>query len=224
MSLIKGKQIKDLAASKVVETADKKFVSEAQITEFGAKATTEQVDTVATEKSTAALNDAKAYADGKFITEADVDAKIAGIQSAIKYKGTVPTFADIATTYPEPQEGWLVAVEATDKFYYYDADTITWKEIPLATGGGTSTFEKTIVLAVTDGQTVIKTGIKKDGTGVNHTSKNDISLFVNGFLQTPATDYTVAEVDSELEITWKATSFALEASDTLAVTFTQDVK
>ena len=55
----------------------------------------------------------------------------------IDWKETVNTFADIATTYPNPQDGWTVSVKDTNKIYRYDAESKTW--IPI--------FENTTELA-----------------------------------------------------------------------------
>ena len=38
-------------------------------------------------------------------------------------KPAVPTFADIATTYPTPEVGWIVNVDADSKWYRYDGTT-----------------------------------------------------------------------------------------------------
>ena len=55
----------------------------------------------------------------------------------IDWKETVNTFANIATTYPNPQDGWTVSVKDTNKIYRYDAESKTW--IPI--------FENTTELA-----------------------------------------------------------------------------
>ena len=59
------------------------------------------------------------------------------IVNNIDWKETVNTFADIATTYPNPQDGWTVSVKDTNKIYRYDAESKTW--IPI--------FENTTELA-----------------------------------------------------------------------------
>lgn len=45
------------------------------------------------------------------------------------WKPAVNRFEDIATTYPNPEEGWTVSVKDTNFIYRYDAETDTWINI-----------------------------------------------------------------------------------------------
>lgn len=66
----------------------------------------------------------------------EVDNKLAALETKIDWKESVDTFADIATTYPEPEDGWTVNVKDTDKTYRYTGTEwieISANAIPLAT-------------------------------------------------------------------------------------------
>lgn len=289
MAMIKGKQIQSLSAVKIVETAEKKLVTEAQIAAFGAKAevadveaakqeATTAIEGAKTEASTAlasarteitaevatsktgAVTEARAYTDAEAVkldaavkavdakvvvvedkvtavegglatglearyTKAEIDAKLSQLGAGIKYKGTVASFAEIATKFPTPEEGWLVVCESDHKFYIYDADTDTWENFPMDVKPCT-THTKTIRLVVKDNQTEIATGIKTNGVGDLQTSTQlveEMIVVVNGVNQAKTVDFTIAVVEDEVKITWKSSDFALEASDVVAVTYNQIV-
>ena len=57
---------------------------------------------------------------------ADLSDRITNSQS---WKASVPTFADIAKSYPTPKEGWTVSTDDTNTIYRYDAATSTWVDI-----------------------------------------------------------------------------------------------
>lgn len=105
MAMIKGKQIQSLNASKIVESNDKKFVTQAQIVSFEAKATTEDIDTAKTEVAdnlaaarteitseigtakAAAIKDAKTYTDGQVeaVNESinTIDGKVTAVDNKV---------------------------------------------------------------------------------------------------------------------------------------------
>ena len=69
-------------------------------------------------------------------TKNEVDNKLSALETKIDWKEAVETFADIATTYPEPEEGWTVSVNDTDtvcRFNGTDWVGISANTIPLAT-------------------------------------------------------------------------------------------
>lgn len=69
-------------------------------------------------------------------TKEEVDNKFSTLETNIDWKEAVDTFDDIATTYPEPEEGWTVSVNDTDTVYRYNgADWvgISANAIPKAT-------------------------------------------------------------------------------------------
>lgn len=57
----------------------------------------------------------------------EVDNIVASIETNILWKDAVATYADIATTYPYPQEGWTVTVLDTNETYRYNG--ATWVKI-----------------------------------------------------------------------------------------------
>ncbi|MFB5759119.1 pyocin knob domain-containing protein [Paenibacillus medicaginis] len=59
----------------------------------------------------------------------EIDNQIAAVVSNLVAKTAVETFDDIATTYPNPKEGWTVTVDDTNITYAYDEDTNTWYKI-----------------------------------------------------------------------------------------------
>lgn len=70
-------------------------------------------------------------------TKNETDNLISGVISDIDWKEAVATFADLATTYPTPVEGWTASVNDEDVVYRYDG--AAWVAlangvVPLATG------------------------------------------------------------------------------------------
>ena len=73
--------------------------------------------------------------DDKY-TRNEVDNKFSALENAIDWKESVGTFADIAITYPSPQDGWTVNVKDTDYTYRYSGSewvAISANAIPKAT-------------------------------------------------------------------------------------------
>nr|DAL80214.1 MAG TPA: structural protein [Caudoviricetes sp.] len=73
--------------------------------------------------------------DDKY-TRNEVDNKFATLENAIDWKESVGTYADIAITYPDPQDGWTVNVKDTDYTYRYSGTAwvvISANAIPKAT-------------------------------------------------------------------------------------------
>lgn len=69
-------------------------------------------------------------------TKSEVDNKISTLETNIDWKETVATFSDIATTYPNPVDGWTVNVKDTDYTYRYNGSAwvaISANAIPQAT-------------------------------------------------------------------------------------------
>lgn len=66
----------------------------------------------------------------------EVNSKLAMLETSIDWKETVETFADIATTYPNPEDGWTVNVKDTNYTYRYSGTewvAISANAIPKAT-------------------------------------------------------------------------------------------
>lgn len=69
-------------------------------------------------------------------TKTETDNKISAVVSSLQWKPSVETYADIATTYPNPEDGWTVNVNDTDITYRYTGSSwiaISANSIPIAT-------------------------------------------------------------------------------------------
>lgn len=69
-------------------------------------------------------------------TKAEVDNKLASLETKIDWKESVATFEDIASTYPNPVDGWTINVKDTDYTYRYNGTewvVISANAIPKAT-------------------------------------------------------------------------------------------
>lgn len=58
--------------------------------------------------------------DDRYYLQGEVDNKIQEIVQSLIWHSSVPTFADLETTYPEPLTGWTVAVDDENTVYRYD--------------------------------------------------------------------------------------------------------
>lgn len=73
--------------------------------------------------------------DDKY-TRNEVDNKFSALETATDWKEAVNTFADLATTYPRPEDGWTVNVKDTDYTYRWSGTgwiAISANAIPKAT-------------------------------------------------------------------------------------------
>jgi len=69
-------------------------------------------------------------------TKNEVDNKFSALETKLDWKEAVETFADIAQTYPNPEDGWTVNVKDEDVTYRYTGNewvAISANSIPLAT-------------------------------------------------------------------------------------------
>ena len=69
-------------------------------------------------------------------TKNEIDNKFSTLENNIDWKESVATFADIAKTYPNPEDGWTVNVKDTDYSYRYSGSkwvAISANAIPKAT-------------------------------------------------------------------------------------------
>lgn len=55
-------------------------------------------------------------------TPSEIDNKFSSFEMNIDWKESVATYEDIATTYPDPQDGWTVNVNDTDYTYRYNGE------------------------------------------------------------------------------------------------------
>lgn len=81
------------------------------------------------------INTNKPSWDDKY-TRNEVDNKFSVLETAIDWKEAVDTYADLAATYPHPDDGWTVNVKDTDYTYRWDGTAwiaISANAIPKAT-------------------------------------------------------------------------------------------
>lgn len=81
------------------------------------------------------LENGKKVWDDKY-TKSEVDNKLSTLETNIDWKEAVSTYDDIATTYPNPDNGWTVNVKDTDYTYRYNGTkwiAISANAIPKAT-------------------------------------------------------------------------------------------
>lgn len=81
------------------------------------------------------INTNKPIWDDKY-TRNEVDNKFSTLETAIDWKEAVNTFADLATAYPKPDDGWTVNVKDTDYTYRWNGTewiAISANAIPKAT-------------------------------------------------------------------------------------------
>ena len=57
-------------------------------------------------------------------TKNEVDNKFSALETKLDWKEAVETFADIAKTYPNPEDGWTVNVKDEDVTYRYTGNEV----------------------------------------------------------------------------------------------------
>lgn len=93
--------------------------------------------TAAEDAIRATINANKPSWDDKY-TRNEVDNKFSALETAIDWKEAVDTYADLAATYPHPDDGWTVNVKDTDYTYRWSGAAwiaISANAIPKATQG-----------------------------------------------------------------------------------------
>ena len=95
----------------IVETAEKKFVSETEKTRWN--------DTYT-----------KSEADEKVKTaKTELEQKIDSLEKARVWKPSVATFEDIAKEYPEPKDTWCVITKDTNTMWIYEEKATKWIDL-----------------------------------------------------------------------------------------------
>ena len=64
-----------------------------------------------------------------YYTKTSIDNLLSELEASIDWKEAVATYNDIATTYPNPQDGWTVSTKDTNNVYRYDDTTQTWVNV-----------------------------------------------------------------------------------------------
>lgn len=132
----------EVTRAKAAEKTNSDSVS-AEVSRAKAKETELQGNiTAEVSRATAAENDIRSTIstnkpnwDDKY-TRNEVDNKFSALETAIDWKEAVATFADLANTYPQPDDGWTVNVKDTDYTYRWSGTAwiaISANAIPKAT-------------------------------------------------------------------------------------------
>lgn len=132
----------EVTRAKAAEKTNSDSVS-AEVTRAKAKEADLQGNiTAEVSRATAAENDIRSTIstnkpnwDDKY-TKNEVDNKFSALETAIDWKEAVNTFADLAATYPNPDDGWTVNVKDTDYTYRWSGTAwiaISANAIPKAT-------------------------------------------------------------------------------------------
>lgn len=134
-------------------------------------------------------------------TKNEVDNKFSQLETAIDWKESVATYANIATTYPNPQDGWTVNVKDTDYTYRYNGSAwvaISANSIPLAT-------------ASVDGKMSKSDKVKLDGIATNANNYTHPSTHAASMITPDATHRFVTDTE---KITWNNKASTATATQT----------
>lgn len=107
----------------------------------------------------------------------EIDNKFNELSVGLDWKESVPTFADIATTYPNPVDGWTVNVKDTDITYRYTGSSwiqISANSIPIATQTVDGKMSKTDKRILDNLKTTVS-GIELDLQSITQGFTGDIS-------------------------------------------------
>lgn len=171
-------------------------------------------------------------------TKTETDNKISAVVSSLQWKPSVKTYADIATTYPNPADGWTVNVNDTDITYRYTGSSwiaISANSIPIATSdtdGKMSAAMAAKLNGISEGAnnytlpaaTASVLGGVKIGSNINIKSGvisvNNASTTQKGVVQlidSPVTeDYTKAPTAAAMKRTWELASGKQNPETTLS--------
>ena len=171
-------------------------------------------------------------------TKTETDNKISAVVSSLQWKPSVETYADIATTYPNPADGWTVNVNDTDITYRYTGSSwiaISANSIPIATSdtdGKMSAAMAAKLNGISEGAnnytlpaaTASVLGGVKIGSNININSDvisvNNASTTQKGVVQlidsSVTEDYTKAPTAAAMKRTWQLASGKQNPETTLS--------
>ena len=171
-------------------------------------------------------------------TKTETDNKISAVVSSLQWKPSVETYADIATTYPNPADGWTVNVNDTDITYRYTGSSwiaISANSIPIATSdtdGKMSAAMAAKLNGISAGAnnytlpaaTASVLGGVKIGSNININSDiisvNNASTTQKGVVQlidsSVTEDYTKAPTAAAMKRTWELASGKQNPETTLS--------
>lgn len=171
-------------------------------------------------------------------TKTETDNKISAVVSSLQWKPSVETYADIATAYPNPADGWTVNVNDTDITYRYTGSSwiaISANSIPIATSdtdGKMSAAMAAKLNGISEGAnnytlpaaTASVLGGVKIGSNININSDvisvNNASTTQKGVVQlidsSVTEDYTKAPTAAAMKRTWELASGKQNPETTLS--------
>ena len=171
-------------------------------------------------------------------TKTETDNKISAVVSSLQWKPSVETYADIATTYPNPADGWTVNVNDTDITYRYTGSSwiaISANSIPIATSdtdGKMSAAMAAKLNGISEGAnnytlpaaTASVLGGVKIGSNININSDvisvNNASTTQKGVVKlidsSVTEDYTKAPTAAAMKRTWELASGKQNPETTLS--------
>ena len=171
-------------------------------------------------------------------TKTETDNKISAVVSSLQWKPSVETYADIATTYPNPADGWTVNVNDTDITYRYTGSSwiaISANSIPIATSdtdGKMSAAMAAKLNGISEGAnnytlpaaTASVLGGVKIGSNININSGvisvNNASTTQKGVVElidsSVTEDYTKAPTAAAMKRTWELASGKQNPETTLS--------
>lgn len=171
-------------------------------------------------------------------TKTETDNKISAVVSSLQWKPSVETYADIATTYPNPADGWTVNVNDTDITYRYTGSSwiaISANSIPIATSGTDGKMSAAMAAKLNGiserannytlpAATASVLGGVKIGSNININSNvisvNNASMTRKGVVQlidsSVTEDYTKAPTAAAMKRTWELASGKQNPETTLS--------
>ena len=171
-------------------------------------------------------------------TKTETDNKISAVVSSLQWKPSVETYADIATTYPNPADGWTVNVNDTDITYRYTGSSwiaISANSIPIATSDTDGKMSAAMAAKLNGiserannytlpAATASVLGGEKIGSNINIKSDvisvNNASTTQKGVVQlidsSVTEDYTKAPTAAAMKRTWELASGKQNPETTLS--------
>ena len=163
------------------------------------------------------------YQKGDVYNKNEIDNKFSQLETNIDWKEAVATYNDIATTYPNPVDGWTVNVKDTDYTYRYNGTkwvAISANAIPKATqsvDGLITKEDKTKLDGIATGAEVNQNAFSKvtvGSTTVTADSKADTLTLVAGSNVTITPDATNDKITIAATDTWRSVTTSLTSTST----------
>ncbi|MCH5257266.1 MAG: BppU family phage baseplate upper protein [Lachnospiraceae bacterium] len=149
-------------------------------------------------------------------TPNEVDNKLSALETNIDWKEAVNSYNDIASTYPEPEDGWTVNVKDTDYTYRYNGEkwvAISANAIPKVTNSVDGLLSK---------EDYAKFNDKYDKTG--GIIRGDVTIYSKGTNEEEIQDFKLrnGRLDLFKQLTGDKTSYVTVTKDDLFRTRNMD--